>query len=253
MSYRFAACRSLLAGFAFLCACAAPGLAKAACELRVGWDEWPPYFTYEEGGFHGLEYDLLKSTADAAGCKLDWWQIPWARALSMLRAGELDLLYGAGYSAERAEYAKFSIPYRQEQFVLMTASKAGDETETVSLNDWIRSTQVGNGPRVIGIFRGNFYGEQIERILRNNEKVALVELRENEQMIGMLEAGRLDGYIVEDYVAQLQLQRSAFPLHRYAIKEQMGDPLHYMFSLRVADDVVQRFNIAIRRGQSSGQ
>jgi len=88
MSYRFPSFRLLLLGFAFLCACAAPGLAEAACELRVGWDEWPPYITYKEGHFHGVEYDLLTSTADTAGCKLDFQQIPWARALKMLGAGE---------------------------------------------------------------------------------------------------------------------------------------------------------------------
>jgi polar amino acid transport system substrate-binding protein len=251
MSYRFPSCRLSLVGFAFLCACALPGLAKAACELRVGWDEWPPYFTYGEGHFHGLEYDLLKSTADTAGCKLDLWQVPWARALRMLGSGELDLLYGAGYSAERAEFAKFSIPYRQEQFVLMTRSKAGDEIGSVSLDDWIRSESAGDVPRTIGVFRGNDYGEQIEGILRNNEKyVTLVELNQNEQMIGMLRAGRLDGYIVEDGVAQMQLQESAFPLYRYVIKEQTAAPLHYMFSFDVADDVVQRFNLAIQRRQS---
>lgn len=250
MSRRFSSRWPLLVGLVFLCACAAPGLARA-CELRVGWDEWPPYFTYEKGQFRGLEHDLLKSTADTAGCKLDLWQIPWARALSMLAAGELDLLYGAGYSAERAEFAKFSVSYRQEQFVLVTGPQAGDKTESVSLRDWIQSERAGNHPPAIGVFRGNVYGEQIERILRNNEQaVTVVELSENDQMVGMLAAGRLDGYIVEDGVAQVQAQESGFPLHRYVIEEQTADPLHYMFSLRVPDDVVQRFNSAIQKRRS---
>ena len=253
MSCRFSSRWPLLVGLVFLCACAAPGLARA-CELRVGWDEWPPYFTYEKGQFRGLEHDLLKSTADTAGCKLDLWQIPWARALSMLAAGELDLLYGAGYSAERAELAKFSVSYRREQFVLVTVPRAGDKTESVSLRDWIQSERVGTHPPAIGVFRGNVYGEQIERILRNNEQaVTVVELSGNDQMVGMLAAGRLDGYIVEDGVAQMQAQDSGFPLHRYVIEEQTGDPLHYMFSLRVADDIVQRFNSAIQKRQSLSQ
>ena len=250
MSYRFPSCRLLLVGLAFLFALA-PGLAKA-CELRVGWDEWPPYFTHKEGQFHGLEYDRLKSTADAAGCKLDWWQIPWARALNMLRTSELDLLYGAGYSAERAEFAKFSLPYREERFVLVARAGAG-KADSISLNDWIRPEEPGRHPRAIGVFRGNVYGEQIERILRNNENVTLVELSENDQMIGMLEAGRLDGYIIEDYVAELQLQKASSSVRRYVIKEQTADSLHYMFSLQVADDVVERFNAAIRTRPLPGQ
>jgi polar amino acid transport system substrate-binding protein len=241
----------LLAGLAALCACAMPGPAMADCELRVGWDEWPPYFTREEGRFQGLEYDLLEATSDRAGCKLDLVQVPWARALRMLAAGELDLLYGAGYSAERAAFAKFSIPYRQEQFVLVTRSKAGDGSGMLSLNDWIQSEGAGRAPRAIGVFRGDFYGERIERILRDNaNNVTLVRLSRNEQMIGMLKAGRLDGYIVEEPVARMQLQKSTFPLHRHVIKEQVADSLHYMFSLGVPDDVVERFNDAIRRRHS---
>jgi polar amino acid transport system substrate-binding protein len=251
MSYRVPPGRLFFVGFAFLCALA-PVLAKA-CELRVGWDEWPPYFTYKDGRFQGLEHELLISTADSAGCKLDLWQIPWARALSMLRAGELDLLYGAGYSAERAEFAKFSISYREERFVLVTRPGIGNKADAVSLTDWIQSEGAGH-PRAIGVFRGNVYGEQIERILKDNAKnVTRVELSENDQMIGMLEAGRLDGYIVEDYVAAMQLQEAASSVRRYVIKEQTADPLHYMFSLQVADDVVERFNVAIRTRQSPGQ
>lgn len=241
-----------LIGLVFLGSCLAAGPARAACELRVGWDEWPPYFTYKQGQFQGLEHTILKSIADSAGCKLEWWQVPWARALSMLAAGELDLLYGAGYSTERAGFAKFSISYRQEQFVLMTRPSGEGEPRSISLNDWIESNRKGDHPPAIGVFRGNVYGEQIERILRGSHQiVTLVELSENHQMVGMLQAGRLDGYIVEDGVAQLQLQESGSSLNRYIIEEQTADPLHYMFSLRVADEVVQRFNSAIQeRGQA---
>jgi ABC-type amino acid transport substrate-binding protein len=256
MPDHFSSRRSLLVGLAVLCTCAMAGPAKAACELRVGWDEWPPYITRGDGQFRGLEFDLLKSAAESAGCKLDFQQVPWARALRMLDARKLDLLYGAGYSAERAEFAKFSIPYRLERFVLVTMSESGEETGSISLNDWIRSAKAGGKPRVIGVFRGNVYGEQIDRILKDNEKnVSLVKLGQNEQMIGMLEHGRLDGYIVEDGVAQMQMQMqdSALPLQRNAIKEQPGDPLHYMFSFDVSDDVIRRFNDAIRKRKSPSQ
>lgn len=252
MFCRFHSCRLLRIGLVFLYASAAPGLAKA-CELRVGWDEWPPYFTRTGGQFHGIEYDLLTSAAEMAGCKLVFWQIPWARALKMLEAGELDLLYGAGYSAERAEFAKFSIPYRQEHFVLVTTAKAGDEREAISLSDWIQSKRTPAAPRAIGVFRGDVYGEEIERILKaNEENVTLIRFSENEQMIGMLKAGRLDGYIVEDGVAEMQLQKTTAPLHRYVIEEQTADPLHFMLSLHISEDIVERFNAAIRKRQSQG-
>lgn len=250
MQYHFLCFRWLLVGFAFICASVLPGQSNAACELRVGWDSWPPYIVYENGQFHGLEYDLLKSTADAAGCKLNMIQVPWVRALKMLGVGSLDLLYGAGYSEERATFARYSVPYRLEQFVLVTKAEAGDETKSVSLNGWIQSAITDEAPRKLGLFRGNFYGEKMERILKNNEKnVMLNYLGSNEQMINMLAAGRLDGFIVEDGVARVQIQTSTHPLQRLIIEEQVADPLHYMFSLEIANDVIQRFNAAIMERQ----
>jgi polar amino acid transport system substrate-binding protein len=246
-SGRLSGRRLLLAGLVVLGMGAAPGPAAADCVLSVGWDEWPPYITREGGAFRGLEYDLLTATADAAGCTLVMKQVPWARALLMLRAGGLDLLYGAGYSAERAEFAKFSVPYRQERFVLVTRGEAGDGPASVSLTDWIGTGSVER-TRKLGVFRGNVYGETVHDILaRNASTVTLIEVNQNEQMIEMLGAGRLDGFLLEDGVARMELRSAKFPMRRLAIDEQAGDPLHYMFARGVADAVVQRFNAAIRK------
>ena len=237
--------RLLALGLAVLWAWSASGSAAAAdCRLRVGWDEWPPYISEQGGRLQGPEYELLTSTADAAGCKLEWLQIPWARALKMLAEGDLDLLYGAGYSDERAKFAKFSAPYRIERFVLMTRSTFGGDPDALSLAEWI---DAGPKPREIGVFRGDVYGDNADRILKTAKNAILIELNDNDQLIGMLKAGRLDGYVIEDQVAALQLKDAVVPLHRYAIKEQAGDPLHYMFALQVGDDVVARFNAAIRK------
>ena len=246
LSYRLA-----LIGLAFLYAFAVPGLAKAECALRVGWDDWPPYFTYKDGNFHGLEHELLQSTAKAAGCSIDLQQVPWVRALEMLKSGTLDLLYGAGYSTERAAFAKYSIPYRDEQFVLVTKGMADRRNSSIFLKRWIEVDNGKNSHHALGVFRGNVYGEKIDPILKRNIKnVVLVDVNDNDQMVNMLRAGRLDGYIVEDGVAQMLIQAAAFPMRRLLIEEQKGDPLHYIFALKTPDDVVQRFNAAILKRQT---
>ncbi len=244
---RFTQWRALLAGIALVGVWVAPAAGAAECALRVGWDEWPPYITYQDGDFRGMEYELLKATAGAAGCKLDMRRVPWARALLMLSEGKLDLLYGAGYTAERARYARFSVPYRMEQFVLVT--KAGTEgvDSSVSLERWIQS-RPGGDKRTLGLFRGNSYGEGIDQILeRNADGVEVIRLNSNEQMAYMVGLERLDGFIVEEGVVRMLEQESASPLRWRRIEEQVADPLHYMFSLHISDDIVQRFNKAIQK------
>ena len=98
MHHRFLRVQSLLVGIVLIWACALSLQSRADCKLRVGWDDWPPYIVGSNGQFGGLEYDLLLSTANDAGCQLEMIQVPWVRALKMLNDGWLDLLYGAGYS-----------------------------------------------------------------------------------------------------------------------------------------------------------
>lgn len=247
MSYRSSFYRLLLASLTFFSASALAEQSRGECELRVGWDNWPPYIVLENGQFHGLEYDRLKATADAAGCGIHMTQVPWVRALHMLKDGSLDLLYGAGYSKERDEFAQYSLPYRQEQFVLVTMDKAYNQAGSVSLEAWIQSVSPPVGRRNLGLFRGNSYGEKMDRILSDNaDKVELVYLGSNEQMIEMLARNRLDGFIIEDGVAQMLAQTSHHPIRRLVINEQVADPLHYIFSLGVPGEVVERFNAAIR-------
>ena len=242
--------RLLPTSLAFICAATLAEQSRGECELRVGWDDWPPYIVSKDGQFHGLEYDLLKTTADAAGCDLHMSRVPWVRALHMLSDGSLDLLYGAGYSKERDEFAQYSVPYRQEQFVLVTKAEARNQTGSVSLYDWIQSVVAHGGKRYLGLFRGNSYGEKMQRILEDSaDGVELVHLGSNEQMIEMLIRNRLDGFILEDGVAQMLMQTSTYPIRRLIIDEQVADPLHYIFSLKIPSEVVERFNAAIRERQ----
>ncbi|WP_165495695.1 substrate-binding periplasmic protein [Marinobacter halodurans] len=237
----------LLTSLVGLGLCLLAATSHAECRLRVGWDDWPPYIVYENGQFRGLEYDRLISTADAAGCKIVMLHVPWARALKMLENQSLDLLYGAGYSEERAAFAKYSVPYRQEQFVLMTLDDTPSTTRSVSLEKWIQSAP-DDGVRHLGLFRGDFYGKKMERVLENNQSaVKPIQLGSNEQMVEMLARGRLDGFIIEDGVAQMLIKNSDYPLRRLIIQEQVTDPLHYLFSRDVPDAVVERFNAVIRQ------
>lgn len=246
MRFRWSFLSLLLASVAFVSTSTLAQQSRSECELRVGWDNWPPYIELENGQFYGLEYDLLKATTDAAGCSLDMIQMPWIRALHMLRDGSLDLLYGASYSDERDEFSRYSLPYRQEQFVLVTKNEAYNHAGSVSLHDWLQSASAHGGRTRLGLFRGNFYGEKMESILDDNkDHVERVYLGSNAQMIRMLTRNRLDGFITEEGVAQM-LERTFPPkILRLVIKEQVADPLHYIFSLNVPIEVIERFNAAI--------
>lgn len=239
-----------LVGAALTFACALPSDA-AACSLRVGWEEWSPYILRTAEGFRGPEYERLAHVAEAAGCALVMEEIPWSRALRALRLGEIEMLYAAGYSEERAAFGKFSAPYRHEQVVLVARAPLA-EGDVVSLKSWLRERDSTGALRDLGVIRGNFYGAAIDDIIGDfGTPDSIHPVADDASLIGMLFRNRIDGYLLEDGLFRSHQSRARSPIFRKVIKEQKPEPLHYMFGRAVDDSVVARFDAAIHATQLS--
>ncbi|WP_043307046.1 ABC transporter substrate-binding protein [Pseudomonas sp. ML96] len=223
---------------------------QSSCKLRVGWEEWFPLIYQQDEQLTGSEYELLQQLASGAGCQLQFVELPWARALQLLKQGQLDMLYGASRTAEREAYAQFSQAYRQEQMVLVIRAPEGprqQELGRISLVDWLAEPRPNGQPRTLGLIRGFYYGETLEAIVRDpaarNQRM---EVRWDQQLHQVLSLGRIDGYLVEASVAQAQQSVGGQPMQLFAVSEHPQEPMHLMFSRKVAEQVVERFDDAIR-------
>lgn len=237
---------ALLLALSLLCSGATA--ASEPCRLRVGWEEWYPLIHQQDGRLTGSEYQRARQLADGAGCRLEFVEVPWARALQLLRNGQLDMLYGASRSAERETYARFSQAYRQERMVLVVSaqSSATTDLEEVSLAAWLAEPRNDGRPRRLGLIRGFHYGEALKPVLDSNKGTRL-EVRWDEQLQQMLALGRIDGYLVELSVARAQQAAAdAAPMRLFTVGEHPREPMHLMFSLGVPVQVVERFDAAIR-------
>ncbi|MDG9924624.1 MULTISPECIES: transporter substrate-binding domain-containing protein [unclassified Pseudomonas] len=220
------------------------------CRLKVGWEEWFPLIHQHDGQLTGSEYQLLLQLANGAGCSLEFIEVPWARALQLLKRGQLDMLYGASRTAEREAYAQFSQTYRLEQMVLVVRVPEGSQqqdTGELSLVAWLAEHRPGGQPHMLGLIRGFYYGDALEPIVRDPAtREQRLEVRWDQQLHQMLILGRIDGYLVEASVARAQQAVGGQPMRVFNVSEHPEEPMHLMFSREVPRAVVERFDNAIR-------
>lgn len=84
-------------------------------ELRMPYNNtWLPYVEVRDESVTGTDIELIRSTLAAVGTDLRLLPLPESRALNQLEQGQVDLLFAASYTKERSQFARFSVPYRQE-------------------------------------------------------------------------------------------------------------------------------------------
>jgi diguanylate cyclase (GGDEF)-like protein len=75
----------------------------------VGVFENPPVVSRSPTGeYQGIAIDVLREAARREGWSLRWVPAPWAAQLEALRRGDIDLLVGIAYSADRATQFRFT-------------------------------------------------------------------------------------------------------------------------------------------------
>ena len=93
---------------AWLLACP---LLSSAEPLKVATMPWAPFrMDSPSGQLIGLDIDLLNELGRRTGLTFDIRVMPWARALDSIRQGQVDLMTGLAYTAEREVYVDYLLP-----------------------------------------------------------------------------------------------------------------------------------------------
>lgn len=195
------------------------------CRLRVGWEEWYPLIHERDGQLAGSEFVLLSTLAKQAHCQLEFIELPWIRALKSLQNGDIDLLYGASKTPER---------------------EGPSQSGPISLTDWLATPNANGKPRVLGVILGFYYGDSLDLIVHAPEAQAQrLQVRWDQQLLKLLKARRIDGYLIEASIAPQLTRQNPQALQQHQVSEQNPEPMHLMFSRQVPGAIVQRFDAAI--------
>lgn len=243
---RLSFCQQLIA---FLFISMTTTLAYAECSLTSTWEPWEPYQFQKDNEITGLDNDLVKAIFIEADCKVNFVKRPWARALKEIEAGTIDFASGASMNDERAAFAHFSLPYRDETMVLMV--RKGDAVKY----ELKKITDITGYNFQLGVVRDYFYGEDHKAGLENPEYQKRVnEVKDDIANLKKLAAKRIDGILIDKYTGPyLAKQAGIFDqieVHPVYIN---SDNIYLMFSKRtVAPVMVEQINSALDRLKEKG-
>lgn len=180
---------------------AAAGAAAAPCEKTVRWNEDPPFsMRRADGEIVGLNVELVRETLRRMDCSARLVEMPWARALTELEAGRLDILPGALRSPERERFALFSAPGPQSRNILFMHQRGTATWRFGKLAD-LR----GSGFR-LGTQIGVSYGPAYDALMRDPGFASQVQKVATRRSLWLMaEAGRIDGVLADELTGRMEL------------------------------------------------
>lgn len=162
--------------------------------LTCGTNEFPP-FTYADakGNAAGIEVEVMEEVARRLGLSIDITILPWPRMLTMMRSGELDCMFAAFHTEERASYMQFTqIPIHVSRLAIYT-HRAGAFPLT-RLED-LRG-------RRIGLIRDFQTVPALDDALARGDFAEVTIGTSFRQLFDQLAARRIDVVIVNHHVAE---------------------------------------------------
>jgi len=168
--------------------------AAAALRICTPGDYRPFSFQLADGGYEGIDVDLMTRFAASLGARPQWIKTTWANLLPDLAAGKCDIAVGGvSVTTERQKRAFFSTPYM-----------VNGKTPIARCADVARYQSVAaiDQPATRVIFNP---GGSNERFARANFKRARLTLHgENVTIFDEILAGRADVFVTESAEAITQ-------------------------------------------------
>lgn len=225
--------------------------ASASCTLKIGWEPYVPY-QFEGSGDRatGADIEMMRAVAEAIGCNAAFKEMPWARQLSELRNGTLDVAMSASRTPEREKYARFSVPYRQAEMAIFVRDGTVSQYALRGLSD------IPGIDFQLGVIFGYYYGEEFEALKNDPAFAAHVDAAADYPTnIRKLLHERIDGLLVDDLAVMLAEARAlgvADRVERHPLQIP-GDDFHLMFSRRSVDpDIVAAVDRELERMKADG-
>jgi polar amino acid transport system substrate-binding protein len=217
--------RSLVFGFSLLIIFALNASAYG-CALKVRTYEFPPMATQDAlGNWTGMDIDYIDALLNKAGCSYTLVDMHWARAIRMIKEGELDLMLNVSKTKQRRTSMHFIGPQRIEE--IRFVSKKG---LLPVINHWqqfaaLQATLIRQ--------RGTYMGERLKRTLNRNPLLnsRVVTLPSSEVKLELIEMGRADGFFAQNvYLAHQLKTNPAFSVVEVQPLVIHQAPVYFAFS-----------------------
>ncbi len=227
-----------------------------------GWYTWDPY-QYESSKnedtqktvfLTGLDIKLMQAILDYANFQIHHSYVNWGQHQMDLKDGKRDLAAGAFYSNDRAQYAYYSEPYREETNVLYLKkgqAKNYPFRDTKGMLEMFKARKFRLG--IIGSYK---YAAPIINDFINDpaNQDLLVKVKTETENFEHLFKDKIDGFLVDRLVGATLMWRnhwqSKIDIHPNLL---VSDKIYAIFSKKTTTpETVQQFNQALKKIKKSG-
>ena len=166
--------------------------------LRVVGSDDPPYRVFRADGAGGLYFDLLNEAVRRLGWTVSYQEVPSARALRMMEAGEADLMMGPLRTPERERFLSYSqtrLPVEDKAFYTLPGAVPVQRLEDLQ------------GRRIV-VQRGKRYGAS----LHDDARLRLHEVNDYRGALEMVARGRMDVAVLPERQGDSLLAESGLGL-----------------------------------------
>ncbi len=161
--------------------------------VEAAIDDAPPYRIIAEDSISGIYVDIYEAVMKQINIQTAYFEVPFKRALHLLKTGQVDVMLGPIKNDERDEYVDFSVPAFPPVRKLVLANSTDNIINDVK--DF--------GGKTIGVQRGSDYLSFLNTV----SGIEIVKLNDYHQALRMLKAGRVDLVIIPDLVAKSIMQQ----------------------------------------------
>ncbi len=184
--------------------------AAGAESLTFVMESYEPYEYTEAGAFKGIDVDAIRLVCERAGCEPNFVDVPWNRAMSMVKNGEADAIFSLFRTEEREAFLVFPDEHLSlEKNVIVTAKGSGVTVN--SLEDLKGKT--------VGVVDGYAYGDDFD----NSDIFTKDAATDNDSVLKKQANGRTDAAVINELVLETVTPSlgltDAFEIQNYVVSE----------------------------------
>lgn len=189
-------------------------LASGPTVIVVG-DHSPPFRIFRDDTCYGIYFDTIKELGRRMNFTPKFVEVPFKRALDMMREDKADMMPGPNYTKERAKFMTYTdarFPANAKAFYYH------DKKSRIVQFDDLRGKRVATA-----------LGKSYNRILRQSPKIILEPVRSHELAIQKVISGRNDVVILPEFQGDYLLFNEGYDLDKSPFK-LMGKASHICLS-----------------------
>lgn len=222
--------------------------ALSSCELTVRLEQYSAQSQRIVKTWQGLDVELTQALLSTAGCQYQFIDLPWGRALKLLKSGQIDMMLSVSKTAQRASSIHFIGPQRYETIIFASQPQTPKVMNFESLFKL---------KKPFAIQRGAFYGSEFHHHLKKYAHLPnkVIYVADNKTKIDLLKANRISGYLEAKLNTLFEKQNihgfQQLTIHPLLINRA---PVYFAFSKKtVSDELVSKLNNAYQVLHKTGK